>query len=82
MGDESKDEKQANNAASIGQGYALGITVVSISAQMVVFPVLGLWVDSNLGTGILFGSLGFVAGMYATLSQLIRLVNRPNRKEK
>lgn len=81
MEEERQDENQTDGAFSIGRGYALGITVLSISAQMVVFPLLGLWVDSKLGTGVLFGAIGFVAGLYATLSQLIRLVNRPEDKK-
>lgn len=81
MEEKRPDEDQTGSAFSIGQGYALGITVLSISAQMVVFPLLGLWVDKKLGTGVLFGVIGFAAGFYATLSQLIRLVNRPKNKK-
>lgn len=69
------------NTSAIGHGYALGLTVLSISAQMLVFPLVGFWIDGKLGTGMLFGVIGFAAGFYATLSQLMRLAKRSTDEE-
>ena len=70
------DKTARKDAESLARGYALGVTVLSISSLLVVCPVLGLWLDSRFGTGMLFGAIGFAVGLYATVSQLIRLVNR------
>ncbi len=70
------DGDKQNASASLGKGYALGLTVLSISAQIVVFPLAGLWVDKQLGTGMLFGAVGFVAGMYSAIRQLLQLTKK------
>ncbi|MDR0870740.1 MAG: AtpZ/AtpI family protein [Planctomycetaceae bacterium] len=67
---------------SIAHGYAVGVSVLAISAQIVVFPLLGFWVDSKLHTSFVFGALGFVIGLYTAVRQLIRLTqNDPPLKK-
>lgn len=55
------------------RGYGVAIQVISASALMVVFPLLGLWLDRKIGTGLLFAGIGLAIGFYATISQLIHI---------
>ena len=76
MNDEENPKNQNGNKDAMrnaGRGYALGLMVFAISSQMFLFPLAGLWLDRQAGTGLLFASLGLVTGMYVAISQLIRL---------
>ena len=66
-----KEDKDVMQNA--GRGYALGLMVFAISSQMFLFPLAGLWLDRQAGTGLLFAAIGLVIGMYAAISQLMRL---------
>jgi len=45
----------------------------AIAVEMVVPPLLGLWVDSKLGTRFVFICVGGVLGFYAGMMSLLRL---------
>lgn len=77
-----KDDGIETESDSLAKGYALGVTVFSISVQIVIFPLLGLWIDKQFGTGILFGTLGFFAGLYSAISQLLRLSKKTDKPKK
>lgn len=47
--------------------------VTGIATEMVVPPMLGLWVDRKLGTGFVFVTLGGILGFYAALRSLLRM---------
>jgi F0F1-type ATP synthase assembly protein I len=47
--------------------------------EMVVPPLLGLWVDSKLGTRFVFVCVGGVLGFYASMMSLLR-VARSNQE--
>ena len=66
-----KDDKDVMQ--NVGRGYTLGLMVFAISSQMFLFPLAGLWLDRQAGTGLLFATIGLVIGMYAAISQLMRL---------
>lgn len=51
----------------------IGVQALAISIEMVLIPAAGLWLDSKLGTGVLFGGIGLVLGMFVGIKQLIRL---------
>lgn len=58
---------------TIGRGYALGMSVLSISLLFVLCPLGGHWVDGKLGTGGIFAAMGFALGLFTGIHQLIRL---------
>jgi len=49
--------------------------VTGIALEMVVPPVLGLWIDHKLGTGFVFVTLGGVLGLYAAIRSLLRVAH-------
>lgn len=69
--DEKKNDGKKNDG--IARGYAVGMSVLAISAQIVVFPLIGFYIDGKLHTGALFGGIGFAVGLYTAITQLIRL---------
>jgi len=72
--DAEEDQKNRQNMMqSAGRGYVLGLTAFAISSQIFLFPLAGLWIDRRTGTGLLFAAIGFVLGMVAAISQLMRL---------
>lgn len=59
--------------------------VTSIALEMVVPPVLGLWIDEKLGTGFVFVSLGAVLGFCTGMLSLLKMaksVAQPNREKR
>lgn len=75
--DKQKSQKeQEDSLSAVGKGYTMGISVLAISSQMLIIPLIGIWVDRRLGTGILCAALGLLLGMYSSISQLIRLGNQ------
>lgn len=76
MNDDENQKNRKNDGdvlESAGRGYALGMMVFAISSQMFLFPLAGLWLDRQVGTGLLFAALGLAVGMYTAISQLMRL---------
>lgn len=73
MDSQDRDKRQESDRAALGRGYAIAVHVMAISAMMVIFPLLGHWLDGKWGTAplLLFG--GLIVGIYATFSQLLRL---------
>ncbi len=47
--------------------------VISVSVEMVLPGLIGLWLDTKLGTYILFAMLGFAAGLTMAIWHLIRM---------
>jgi F0F1-type ATP synthase assembly protein I len=54
----------------------IGLSVISISAQFVIIPAIGLWIDRQCGTGVLFAAIGLALGMFTGIRQLMRLNHR------
>ncbi len=53
--------------------------VSAIALEMVVPPLLGLWVDNRLGTRFVFVCIGGVLGFYVGMVSLLR-VARSNQE--
>ncbi len=47
--------------------------VITVSLEMVVPGLAGLWLDNQLGTYVLFATLGFAAGLTIAIWHLIRM---------
>ena len=55
--------------------------VTTISLEMVVPVLLGLWLDLRLGTWVVFSVLGAILGLGLGMWHLIRLTEAPSGKE-
>ncbi|MEX0711743.1 MAG: AtpZ/AtpI family protein [Pirellulales bacterium] len=47
-----------------------------MSVEMVIPGLVGLWIDGQLGTEILFAVVGFAAGMVGGIWHLLRMLKR------
>jgi F0F1-type ATP synthase assembly protein I len=68
--------------SSLAAGLAWASLVTSTALQLVVPPVVGLWVDQRYGTGPWGLLIGAVAGFAAFGSSLWRLMRRLEREAK
>ncbi len=73
MDSADRERRQESARASLGRGYAIAMQVMAASAMMIVFPLLGRWFDGKCGTAPFLMLGGFVAGGYATFTQLMRI---------
>ena len=64
----------------IAKGWSLGSQAISISLEMVVPGMLGLWVDRFVGTLPLFLILGVLFGMTAGIIHLLQFAKRIGEK--
>ena len=60
-------------ARSIAKAYHWASRIVTVCLEMVVPGLVGLWVDRQLGTVVLFGVTGFAVGMTIGIWHLLRL---------
>jgi hypothetical protein len=73
------NENEFDDRDPISKGYAWSVIVSSIGMEMVVPPLIGLWIDRKCGTIVLFTILGAVLGMVCAISQLVGL-GKNNKK--
>jgi F0F1-type ATP synthase assembly protein I len=66
-------EELETNRSFIATAVNWASRVTSIALEMVVPPVLGLWIDRKLDTGFVFVSTGAILGFCAGMLSLIRL---------
>jgi hypothetical protein len=52
--------------------------VITVSLEMVVPGLVGLWVDCRLGTKGLFSLIGFVGGVVMAFWHLLRMTRNPS----
>lgn len=50
--------------------------IITVSVEMVIPGLVGLWIDGQLGTEILFAVVGFAAGMVGGIWHLLRMLKR------
>lgn len=48
---------------------------MTVALEMVLPGLLGLWIDSKLGTRVLFGCLGFAVGLTSGMWHLLRMTS-------
>lgn len=56
--------------------------IISISLEMVLPGVAGMWIDNKLGTRVVFTLAGFALGMTGAIWQLARLTSVAGKFEK
>ncbi len=71
-----------DDRAMIAKAWGLGYQAMSISLEMVVPGVLGLWIDRWLGTLPLFLILGVIFGMTAGMIHLVQFARRIGEEAK
>ncbi|MHC4400416.1 MAG: AtpZ/AtpI family protein [Planctomycetota bacterium] len=65
----------------IAQAAAWGSRITAIALEMVVPGIIGLWIDRQLGTVMVFLVLGVAMGMTVGMIQLVRLAASAQRDE-
>ena len=55
--------------------YTWASRIITVSIEMVVPGLIGLWVDQKLGSKVVFTLLGFALGMTVGIWHLIRMTN-------
>ena len=70
---------QPDDRSPLARAMAWTSHVTTISLEMVVPGVIGLWIDQKLGTGMLFLVLGVLLGLGMGMWHLIKLTSvRPD----
>ncbi len=69
-----------DDRSMIAKGWSWGHQAMSISLEMVVPGLLGLWVDHQVGTLPLFLILGVIFGMTAGMIHLVQFAKRINQE--
>lgn len=64
---------------SVSRAFALSSQVTTISLEMVIFGLGGVWLDRKLGTSF-WGPVGFVAGFGLGLRHLLALVRQSSTR--
>ena len=68
--------EQDDERSLIAKAWGLGYQATSISLEMVVPGLIGLWVDRVVGTLPLFLILGVIFGMTAGMIHLVQFAKR------
>lgn len=66
-------DPQSDDRSPIAKAYHWSSLVVTVCLEMIVPGLVGLWVDRQLGTWVVFGVLGFAIGMTVGIWHLLRL---------
>ncbi len=69
-----KDDDPDDGRSPLAIGYAWAARIMSISFEMVLPALLGVWLDQKLGTVVLFLLLGLMLGMFVGFLQLLKIV--------
>jgi F0F1-type ATP synthase assembly protein I len=67
-------EHSPDDRSAVARAAEWGSRVTAISLEMVVPGLIGLWIDRELGTVMVFLVLGMVLGVTAGMVHLIRMV--------
>jgi F0F1-type ATP synthase assembly protein I len=60
----------------LARGVEWSTRITSVSLLFVVPGLIGLWVDSRLGTGILFTAVGMILGFVLGFWEIIKVASR------
>lgn len=71
-----------DDRSMIARAWGLGYQAMSISLEMVVPGLIGLWIDRGLGTLPLFLVLGVIFGMTAGMIHLVQFARRVGNEAK
>ncbi len=65
----------------MAQAMAWVSRITTISFEMVLPGLLGIWVDRKLGTKVLFTLLGFAAGLTVAVWHLVRIASSDSKSQ-
>lgn len=69
----------SDDRSPLAEAAAWASHVTTIALEMVIPGIIGVWIDRQLGTVLLFLLLGIILGMTAGIMQLARLRAEPDR---
>ena len=69
----SPNQNKQDGRSPYAVGYEWSVRISTISLEMALPPVFGMWLDSKCGTLVLFTLLGAVFGMTTALIHLIQI---------
>ena len=72
----------ADDRSSLALAYGWAVRVTTISLEMVVPGLIGLWIDRQLGTVMVFLVLGMILGVTGGMLHLVRLTAALQRSER
>ncbi len=73
-------QREDDDRSMVAQAWGWGYQVISISLEMVVPAILGLWIDRLIGTLPLLLILGAVFGMIAGMVHLLQFAQRLSKR--
>ena len=74
------DSRDDRAVLAVAYGWAVRITTISL--EMVIPGLIGLWIDRKLGTVMVFLVLGVVLGMTVGMLHLVRLAASVGRADR
>ena len=74
-------DKPRDDRSPLALAYGWAVRITSISLEMVVPGLIGLWIDRQLGTVLLFLVLGVIVGVTTGMLHLVRLAAAASRRE-
>jgi F0F1-type ATP synthase assembly protein I len=73
-------DKPRDDRSPLALAYGWAVRITSISLEMVVPGLIGLWIDRQLGTVLLFLVLGVIVGVTMGMIHLVRLAAAASRR--
>jgi F0F1-type ATP synthase assembly protein I len=73
-------DKRRDDRSPLALAYGWAMRITSISLEMVVPGLIGLWIDRQLGTVLLFLVLGVIVGVTTGMLHLVRLAAAASRR--
>jgi len=74
-------DKSPDDRSPLALAYGWAARITAISLEMVVPGLIGLWIDRQLGTVLLFLVLGVIVGVTTGMLHLVRLAAGASRRE-
>ncbi len=71
------DRPPEDDRSAISIAYAWAVRIMTIAAMMVLPGLAGYWLDTKLGTGVVFLLGGFALGMALAIWQLMQIAKGP-----
>lgn len=65
--------QEADDRSLFAKGFAWASRITTVSIEMVAPGLLGYWLDTQLGTKLVFCLLGFALGVPLAIWHLIRM---------
>lgn len=67
-----------DDRTAMARAMAWSARVMTVSLEMVLPGLLGVWIDGRLGTKVLFTLSGFAAGLTFAIWHLVKMTKSPD----